>query len=132
MSDVAPVSLNAFSGSLEEVRPDAARVRNLMVTYEQGVYSRTNRLFAWLLPVQWLISIATALWWVPRGAAGADSVKAAILMGGLFTLPSLAAIRWLPYHPSTRFTVALSQAGFSALLILMTGGRIETPFHVFA
>jgi signal transduction histidine kinase len=131
MSDVARVSLNAFNGSLEDVRPDATRVRELMLSYEQRVYSRTNRLFVALFPVQWVIAIATALWWSPRGPAGADALKVAALLGGLFTVLPLAAIFCTPYRARTRFAVAFAQAGFSALLILLTAGRIETHFHVF-
>ena len=34
-------------------------------------------------------------------------------------------------EPSTRHTIAIAQVLFSALLIDLTGGRIETHFHVF-
>ena len=36
-----------------------------------------------------------------------------------------------PGRPSTRYTIAAAQMLMGALLIHLTGGRIETHFHVF-
>jgi PAS domain S-box-containing protein len=40
-------------------------------------------------------------------------------------------MRWMPHLAVTRHMVAFSQVTFSALLIHLTGGRIETHFHIF-
>jgi PAS domain S-box-containing protein len=132
MTELASAGMSVFSAPLERERPTDVRQRRLRKTYEQGVFARTNRIFTWLLPLQWILVLAAAIWWLPRGAAGAASVQVALVGGGVFTLPALAAIRWQPYHLWTRFAVGISQTGFSALLILLTGGRIETHFHIFA
>jgi signal transduction histidine kinase len=53
------------------------------------------------------------------------------VLGGLVSLfPALLAIL-RPGQPSTRYTIAVAQMLMSALLIHLTGGRIETHFHVF-
>ena len=50
--------------------------------------------------------------------------------GSLSALPIMLAYR-LPGRPVTRYVIAAAQVGFSSLLIHVTGGRIETHFHVF-
>src|SRR5262249_54146887 len=55
----------------------------------------------------------------------------AILLGGALTsFPVFLAIT-RPGHTITRHTIAVAQMLTSALLIHLTGGRIETHFHVF-
>ena len=58
-------------------------------------------------------------------------VWAAVFLGGLISLfPALLALL-RPGLPSTRYTIATAQMLMGALLIHLTGGRIETHFHVF-
>src|SRR5205823_66512 len=77
-----------------------------------------------------------ALWVSPKAWAGATSythphVWAALFLGGAISaLPILLAVT-RPGHLSTRYTVAVGQMLMGALLIHLTGGRIETHFHVF-
>ncbi|HEX2101587.1 MAG TPA: ATP-binding protein, partial [Candidatus Synoicihabitans sp.] len=49
----------------------------------------------------------------------------------LLTLPPVFLIRLRPHDALTHHIVAAAQVGFSTLLIHLTGGRIETHFHVF-
>ncbi|HTI49834.1 MAG TPA: HAMP domain-containing sensor histidine kinase, partial [Planctomycetaceae bacterium] len=77
-----------------------------------------------------------AVWVSPRTWAGTTSeihphVWAAVILGGLATsLPVFLALRF-PGAVATRFAVACGQMVMSALFIHLTGGRIETHFHVF-
>ncbi|HTO04100.1 MAG TPA: ATP-binding protein, partial [Opitutus sp.] len=128
-AQVGSVTTFANPGKLDAVR--SPRVRDLFTTYEQQVFARTHRLFLWLLPAQWIFALVIAAWWSPRGAAGSSPLTVAMGVGALLTLPAFAAIRWMPHHLGTRITVTLAQLGFSALLILLTGGRVETHFHIF-
>src|SRR6202042_3320984 len=58
-------------------------------------------------------------------------VWAAIVLGGIISvLPAIIAW-WYPGETATRHIVAVGQMLMSALLIHVTGGRIETHFHVF-
>jgi len=50
--------------------------------------------------------------------------------GALSVFPIFLALR-RPGHSSTRYVIAVSQMMMSSLLIHITGGRIETHFHVF-
>ncbi len=96
----------------------------------------TDHVFAVLLLLQWAGGIVAALWVSPRAWAGASSqthlhVWAAVFLGGLITSLPLLLIIFCPGRALTRQVVAVAQVSWSALLIHLTGGRIETHFHVF-
>jgi PAS domain S-box-containing protein len=115
------------------VVPGAAE---LLEQQQQRVYRRTDRLFAWLLWVEWLAGIVAALVVSPRTWAGSEShvhphVWFAVVIGGLICLPAAVVAAYRPGRLSTRLVVSTAQALCSAMLIHLTGGRIETHFHVF-
>ena len=95
-----------------------------------------DRFFSWLLLGQWIAAILLALVVSPRSWVGATSqthlhVWAALFLGGAISLfPA-----WLGWRhsgrPETRHAIAAGQMLMSVLLIHLTGGRIETHFHVF-
>ena len=85
---------------------------------------------------QWFFAVGVALWLSPRTWSGMDSqihphVWFAIFLGGLITSLPVYLARKHPGETLTRHTVAVGQMLMSALLIHLTGGRIETHFHVF-
>src|SRR5688572_26422525 len=119
--------------------PDAAtasRASQLFVEAKQDIYRRTDRLFAGLMAFQWLMGIVFALWVSPLAWDGPVSrthlhVWAAVIVGGIISLfPALLGLL-RPGLPSTRYVIAVAQMLMGALLIHLTGGRIETHFHVF-
>jgi len=97
---------------------------------------RIDRMFAVLLVVQYLAGIIGALTVSPYAWEGKVKVLhthvwVAILGGGgIIILPILLAML-RPGTTLTRHVIAASQMLSSALLIHLTGGRIETHFHVF-
>ena len=112
------------------------RVGTVFQELQDKSHRRTDRIFANLMIAQWLAGIAAACWISPETWIGAESqthwhVWAAIFLGG--AIASLPV--YLAYKRSgsvlTRHTIAVAQMIFSALLIHLTGGRIETHFHVF-
>jgi len=108
----------------------------LYSAYEDTVYRRTDRFFFVLMAVQWLVGILFAVVVSPRAWNGATSsvhphIYAAIGLGGLFSFFPMLLIWRLPGKAVTRQAVAVGQVCFSSLLIHLTGGRIETHFHVF-
>jgi two-component system, sensor histidine kinase and response regulator len=113
-----------------------ARAADLFADAQGEIHRRTDRLFAWLMAVQWIAGIVFALWVSPRAWYGTVStthvhVWAAIFLGGAICLfPALLAVV-RPGERSTRYTIATAQMLMGALLIHLTGGRIETHFHVF-
>jgi two-component system sensor histidine kinase/response regulator len=118
------------------VNPESRRADELCRQYQQDIHKRTDRLFAGLMAFQWIAGIVFALWVSPLAWEGPVSrthlhVWAAVIVGGVICIPPalLALVR--PGFASTRYTVAVAQMLMGALLIHLTGGRIETHFHVF-
>jgi hypothetical protein len=118
------------------MRSTDARIR---ATYEaklDDVYRRHDHLLRWLLLVQWAFALFVAIVWSPYGWEGKVRtihfhVWIALFVGfAINTLP-LALIHFRPGWWGTRQCVAVSQMLWSGLLIHLTGGRIETHFHVF-
>ena len=102
----------------------------------KAVHRRADRLFGWLMIAQWIAGIAAAFWISPQTWIGATSqthwhVWAAIFLGGAITSLPVYFAQAMPGRALTRHTIAVAQMLFSALLIHLTGGRIETHFHVF-
>jgi PAS domain S-box-containing protein len=104
--------------------------------HADATYRRTDRLFTFLMPLQWVGGIVAAVVIAPRTWIGAQSqVHPHILFavfGGAILCSLPMALAWLqPGKLSTRMVIACAQVMFSSLLIHLTGGRIETHFHVF-
>lgn len=116
-----------------KLTPPAAK---LFHEHQQSVYRRTDRMFGILIAGEWIAGVAAALWISPRAWAGTNAtlhphVIASIALGGVISaLPVVLAFA-RPGHVLTRHIIAISQMLMSALLIHLTGGRIETHFHVF-
>jgi PAS domain S-box-containing protein len=112
------------------------RASELFESYRQDIYRSTDRLFACLMGFQWIAGIVFALWVSPLAWYGSISrthihVWAAVVVGGIISLfPALLGLL-RPGRPSTRYTIAVAQMLMGALLIHLTGGRLETHFHVF-
>jgi methyl-accepting chemotaxis protein len=113
-----------------------SRIDELHNEHWLQVCKKTDKLFAGLMLFQWILAMVLAVTVSPRAWAGAVSsthmhLIAALLVGGLLTVfPVILAVR-RPGWEWTRYTVAIAQMMMSGLLIHLTGGRIETHFHVF-
>jgi PAS domain S-box-containing protein len=116
--------------------PDEKAIDRRFTAALTQLRSRTDVFFAKLLVVQWLAMIGLALvvsprTWEGRTATTHIHVWAAIFLGGAISLYP-AWLGWKrPGQTATRHTMAVGQMLVSALLIHLTGGRIETHFHVF-
>jgi two-component system, NtrC family, sensor histidine kinase HydH len=114
----------------------AARARELYTEQRQRVLKRVDRMFLYLMGGQWVFGILVALFYSPYAWEGKQRaihlhVYLAVFLGGALSLfPMLLAWR-RPGWVVTRQVIAVSQMLWSALLIHLTGGHIETHFHVF-
>src|SRR4029079_1284695 len=107
--------------------------------YREHVQARrvkADRMFAILMVAQWAFAVVLAVLVSPYAWAGKTRdfhphLLAAIFMGGGIALfPVLLAV-FRPGWVVTRHVLVASQMLWAALLIHLTGGRIETHFHVF-
>lgn len=113
-----------------------ARADEIFHTRQKSIYKWTDRFLGYIMLFQWLVAILVAQWISPRTWAGAVSaphvhVFAAIFLGGAITLFPVALAFLKPGSNITRHCIAAGQMLMSALLIHLSGGRIETHFHVF-
>jgi len=124
---------NVSESSNPRVAERAVELREARV---QTRRMKVDRMFAVLLAIQYLAGIIAAMVVSPYAWAGKERVLhmhvwVAIIGGaGIAVLPILLAI-FRPGTTLTRHVIAASQMLSSALLIHLTGGRIETHFHVF-
>lgn len=115
---------------------DEARAAELFREIRDRNYVRTDRVFAGLMLVQWAAAILVAVLlspyaWEGKTRAVHAHVYAAVLLGGLLSSLPVALAFLRPGAPVTRYVIASAQMLWSALLIHLSGGRIETHFHVF-
>src|SRR5262249_13544792 len=113
-----------------------ARAQELFQQDYDKILVRTDRLFVILMILQWAAAIAAAIVLSPLTWIGEQSevhlhVLLAIVLGGTITLLPLLFVWLRPGQVLTRHIIAISQMLMGALLIHLTGGRIETHFHVF-
>ena len=104
--------------------------------HRQEIYRTTDKLFAGLMIGQWLFAILVAMTYSPYGWQGKvrtihAHVWVALILGGAITSLPVALAFLKPGEAITRHVIAAAQMLWSALLIHLTGGRIETHFHVF-
>lgn len=112
------------------------RAKSLFHEQQRSVYRQTDHLFVGLLLCQWIACILIALLWSPRTWAGQVSevhihVWTAFVVGGVITIGPIILVIVKPGEAVTRHAVAIAQMLFSSLLIHLTGGRIESHFHIF-
>jgi hypothetical protein len=104
--------------------------------HRQDIFRDTDRLFSWLLLGQWVFGVLLAIvvsphTWAGRTSSIHEHVWIALVGGGLITVLPVYLARKHPGATITRHTIAVSQMLWSAILIHVTGGRIETHFHIF-
>jgi PAS domain S-box-containing protein len=125
------MSLGASGGNYSVERAD-----ELFEQHRQEILRSTDRLFAKVMFFQWLAGILIAFFVAPLTWAGQSSqihihVWAAIFLGGAISIFPIWLTRIWPGAAVTRYVISVAQMLMSALLIALTGGRIETHFHVF-
>lgn len=96
-----------------------------------------DRVFVWLMIAQYLCGIVLAIYitpqtWVADTAFVHLHVWIAVIFGGILSSLPIYMAHAYPGSAATRHTMAVAQAIWSALLIHLSGGRLETHFHVFA
>lgn len=110
--------------------------KTLFLAEYAKICQRTDRLIALVMCMQWPGAIILAFIMGQRtwnGSVGTihPHVTAAFYIGGLITVVPILLSRLHPGRRSTRHVMATCQMLMSALLVHVTGGRIETHFHIF-
>jgi PAS domain S-box-containing protein len=112
------------------------RAKELFTIDRQANFERVDRIFIGLMLLQWVFGIVLALLASPYSYSGDTRsihphLYMAIFLGAAISALPIALAILRPGRASTRYTIAVAQMLWSALLIHISGGRIETHFHVF-
>jgi hypothetical protein len=104
--------------------------------HRKQIFRDTDRMFARLMIAQWIFAVVLALVISPYAWQGKDKsihmhVWVAVFLGGAITSLPVFLAREHSGEVLTRHVIVSAQMLWSALLIHLTGGRIETHFHVF-
>lgn len=107
-----------FEGHMDEIRQE------------------TDRLFVWLFCFQWftviLISvILTPYTWVGSESSVHPHVYLSVFFGGFLSIFPIIKLLRDPGKSENGYIVCVSQIIYTILLIHITGGRVESHFHVF-
>jgi hypothetical protein len=121
------------SDSLLHIRNRAAI---LLAKQKNKIFRETDRLFAVLMPLQYISGIIIALVFFPKTWTGNEMaihphVFTACILGALISGPPVFLALTRPGEKITRWVIACCQMLTSALLIHLTNGRTETHFHIF-
>jgi len=112
------------------------RVEQARDQISNSISRHVDRAFVALLLIQWIAMMVLANWVTPRTWIGAQSrvspfLLLAIFLGGAVSLTPMLLVWLMPGRRLTRHVIAIGQMLTSSLLIHLTGGRIETHFHIF-
>ena len=118
------------------ISPDPNKVERVIWKLHGRICVRTDKLIALLMALQWPGAIIAAFLVSAKTWNGAQSsihphVLIAIYLGGLITVLPVVLAFLYPGKRFTRHAIAACQMLMSGLLIHVSGGRIETHFHVF-
>ncbi len=110
--------------------------KELLGQHQQKIYVRTDRMFVYLMLLQFVGGIILALVISPRTWFGATSALhihlwAAFVVGGAITFLPIILVMMSPGRALNRYVIGICQMLMSGLLIHLSGGRIETHFHIF-
>ena len=124
---------NDFEQAAEAI---VKRANERFQKHRDQILRSTDRLFAWLMAGQWVFGILVALTFSPYAWEGKEKavhmhVWTAVLLGAAISSLPIALALLRPGWVVTRHVIAGAQMLWSALLIHLSGGRIETHFHVF-
>ncbi len=97
---------------------------------------RTSKLFSYLILFQWIAVITFAIIITPKTWKGAESsihihIWLAIVLGTITSALPLFLLWKKPLEPITKHVVAISVMVMAGIFIHITGGRIESHFHLF-
>ncbi len=94
-----------------------------------------DKFFSYLLVAQWAFVILLSYLVTPKtalGSGGESFVWTSVLVGGFLTFVPFLFNFLKPGWVVNRYFNVISQSCYSILIIYLTGGRIESHFHVFA
>lgn len=112
------------------------RADDLYALLTRKTHRQIDRMFVVLMIVQYLAGIVLAVYvspqtWIDEYSFVHLHVWIAVVFGAVVSSLPIAMAVYFPGATTTRHVIAIAQGVWSGLLIHLTGGRLETHFHVF-
>ena len=85
-----------------------------------AIHQRADQFLVWIILADWLMAVALS------------GLSMRVALAGLFNLPVAVLVAERPGWKWTRHAVAVTLTLWSGVLVQITGGRVETHFHLFA
>jgi len=116
--------------------PVEARTAALYTQFSEASDEKTNLLFLRLLMAEWAAGVVVALIVTPYSWNGSERlvhihVWLSFVLGAILAIYPAMLFRRDPTSRRLKYVVASAQIFFSILFIHLSGGRIETHFHIF-
>jgi hypothetical protein len=130
------VAVKAMENTRAALEAIVQRAEARYGAHRKEIFADADRMFSKLMIGEWAFAVLLALVVSPYAWQGMQKsvhvhVWVAVLLGGAITSVPFYLARTRPGETITRHAIAVGQMCWSALLIHLTGGRIETHFHVF-
>ncbi|MDX2038156.1 MAG: response regulator [Isosphaeraceae bacterium] len=115
----------------DDLRRSKERARRLFDRQLRAIAVRTDRFLSVGLVCQWIAIVVIAAGFSPWNANWLGSSTTIVFLSSLvIAFPVYLGIR-RSGDAGTRIAIAIAQMSISSILIHLSGGRIETHFHVF-
>ncbi|MGZ3693239.1 MAG: sensor histidine kinase [Bdellovibrionota bacterium] len=108
-----------------------AKAAEIFSVYFRNISTKVDQLFGVLFLFQWLLGIAIAFWAAPQQGTVQHYLFLAVFAGGLLAALPVYLNFFRAGKNVNRYVNAIAQIIFSTLFMRLTGGRIETHFHIF-
>ena len=112
------------------------RIQEIFTKKYETILRSSDKIFSVIFLFQFLLGLLFAVLLSPRTWEGSVStihphLYLAFFLGGSLAALPVYLIHFNNGHFINRYIITFAQISFSALFIHLTGGRIETHFHVF-
>ncbi len=119
-------------GQLEKEK----QIQDFIEREQKIVSQNADRSFRYLLMIEWVFGIVTALFISPKTWSGQMSevhlhLWSSILLGGIIVSFPIILTYIRPGSKASMYAISSGQMLFGALLIHLMGGRIEAHFYIF-
>jgi methyl-accepting chemotaxis protein len=108
---------------------------SIFTAQQEQYYPKLHRIFSFLLAIEAVVAVGIALFWTSGTWVAVELpnyLSITVLLSLIASLVPIALIRMKPFSPVTLHAIAAGQMLFSSIFIFVSGGRIESHFHIFA
>ena len=125
--------MKTFGSAQSTVNSLESRCHDILTQHESAIRTRTDRAFALLLMLEYILSIAVEASFSSLRTSGSSlsQIFTAASIGGMILAFPISLVYRYPSRSVTRHVIAVAQILYSVRLSQTFGIGVETPFHIF-